>query len=483
MSVHRAIAALHGVIVAALLAHIVPAAQAAPREVRPLGVIASNGVLNSSLNTVVSVTLTGGYELGRIDFTGTLSSGVPSTWRTDARVLLTAPGGQTALLQPFVSGSTFTTLQVAATVFMPVGTVAAGEWTLRFFESVDDGGATVDATWDLTMTVTDDPPSPPLSVDLGELGPSGLSVPSAPIATTNVLWYRFTVPCRAGATFGTFVDVDTFGTSVFAPADAGRLSDDTEIALYNSQGLLVAQDDDSGIGATSLLSFGSGTRAPNPPTGNGDNFTGQNGALEPGVYYLAVALYNTTFGPARWSVSSAGTLNGTIALNLRSNISAGAATPQINQQPVAQAVTRGSSATFTVTASTSPPTPLAYQWLRSEVQLADGPSIGGGVLSGTTSNELTISNVGDADAGQYSVVVNGPCSQILSSAALLSVRPPNCIGDADGSGTVSFADITSVLSSFGATGASFIPGDADGNGVVNFSDISAVLSNFGANCG
>ena len=64
-----------------------------------------------------------------------------------------------------------------------------------------------------------------------------------------------------------------------------------------------------------------------------------------------------------------------------------------------------------------------------------------------------------------------------------SAPPVFCPGDADGSGTVSFSDITSVLASLGAdytpgTG----PGDADGNGLVNFSDITSVLANLGVIC-
>ncbi len=53
-------------------------------------------------------------------------------------------------------------------------------------------------------------------------------------------------------------------------------------------------------------------------------------------------------------------------------------------------------------------------------------------------------------------------------------------GDANGSGVVDFADITAVLSNWGAAGAPGMPGDADCSGAVNFADITAVLSNWGA---
>lgn len=67
----------------------------------------------------------------------------------------------------------------------------------------------------------------------------------------------------------------------------------------------------------------------------------------------------------------------------------------------------------------------------------------------------------------------------------LRFTPPAmpCSGDANGDGVVTFADVSAVLTSFGATYAPGTgPGDADGDGFVNFSDITAVLTNFNASC-
>lgn len=61
--------------------------------------------------------------------------------------------------------------------------------------------------------------------------------------------------------------------------------------------------------------------------------------------------------------------------------------------------------------------------------------------------------------------------------------PACCPGDADGSGSVNFSDITSVLANFGATYPSGQgAGDADCSLSVNFSDITSVLANFNSNC-
>ncbi len=68
--------------------------------------------------------------------------------------------------------------------------------------------------------------------------------------------------------------------------------------------------------------------------------------------------------------------------------------------------------------------------------------------------------------------------------AVIVVPPPHCAGDANGSGTVDFADITAVLSNWGA---SFTPGsggagDANDDGAVDFADITSALSNWNSLC-
>ncbi|MBX3352759.1 MAG: hypothetical protein KF684_07475 [Phycisphaeraceae bacterium] len=56
-----------------------------------------------------------------------------------------------------------------------------------------------------------------------------------------------------------------------------------------------------------------------------------------------------------------------------------------------------------------------------------------------------------------------------------------CPGDTNGDGVVNFADLNTVLGSFGLAGDA-IPGDVNDDGVVNFSDLNIVLANFGAVC-
>lgn len=88
--------------------------------------------------------------------------------------------------------------------------------------------------------------------------------------------------------------------------------------------------------------------------------------------------------------------------------------PTILTSPASQTLAVGQTATFSVTASGTPP--LAYQWRRSGVPLANG-----GNLSGATTATLTLTNVTQAHAGQYDVVISGPAGATTSAPAYLTV--------------------------------------------------------------
>lgn len=77
--------------------------------------------------------------------------------------------------------------------------------------------------------------------------------------------------------------------------------------------------------------------------------------------------------------------------------------------------------------------------------------------------------------------VIGPLGEVSAEiAGVARVRPTVLLtGDANGDGTVDFADLNAALSSFGQSGVGIV-GDVDCDGVVNFADLNAVLSNFGA---
>lgn len=84
------------------------------------------------------------------------------------------------------------------------------------------------------------------------------------------------------------------------------------------------------------------------------------------------------------------------------------APPAITTPPQNQSVLAGQTATFSVTATGSPP--LSYQWLFSGTNLA-----------GATTNPFTLANVQLTNAGNYSVVITNLVGSVTSSAASLTV--------------------------------------------------------------
>jgi alpha-tubulin suppressor-like RCC1 family protein len=87
--------------------------------------------------------------------------------------------------------------------------------------------------------------------------------------------------------------------------------------------------------------------------------------------------------------------------------------PIITTQPVSQTNYFGATATFLV-AAVNPQ--LNYQWFKNGTNLVDG-----GTISGSTTNTLSITNLADSDAGNYSVMVSNIYGSVISSNATLTV--------------------------------------------------------------
>jgi hypothetical protein len=89
--------------------------------------------------------------------------------------------------------------------------------------------------------------------------------------------------------------------------------------------------------------------------------------------------------------------------------------PTILVQPTNQTAAMGNTATFSVTASGTPP--LFYQWSFN----------GTNNISGATTNSLTLTNVQFSQAGAYSVMVANAGGSVASSNAILTVLAPPTI--------------------------------------------------------
>jgi alpha-tubulin suppressor-like RCC1 family protein len=120
----------------------------------------------------------------------------------------------------------------------------------------------------------------------------------------------------------------------------------------------------------------------------------------------------------------------------------GQAPVTIDAQPADQTVPAGGTASFSVSANGSGT--LAYQWRTGGANLSDGPSAGGGTISGATTPLLTITAAGVADAGEYDVVVSNACGSATSQTAALGVNAPCSVpGDVNGDCHVGLTDYAS----------------------------------------
>ena len=94
--------------------------------------------------------------------------------------------------------------------------------------------------------------------------------------------------------------------------------------------------------------------------------------------------------------------------------------PFITIQPENQTNTAGATALF-ITSATGL-NPMAYQWQKNGTNLVDGVNI-----SGSTTSTLTIADISDNDAANYSVIVSNFYGSVKSSSAKLNVIDPPVI--------------------------------------------------------
>jgi len=196
-----------------------------------------------------------------------------------------------------------------------------GAWQFRFANIVDDNpfGPTDANIVSITIQLSDEAPTatPPTSEALGTIGSPG-TVFSRTFTAGQVQWFRFRI--GEAATGAKYLDIDTEGSTI--------TNQDTEIALYDAYGSLLAEDDDNGSVLLSQLTFGPsattrvpiGTGAPGA-IGTGAPGDGHHGALPAGTYYLAVSTWNATFN-ADYGASTNSSDTGSITVNFRTNLTA-----------------------------------------------------------------------------------------------------------------------------------------------------------------
>lgn len=93
--------------------------------------------------------------------------------------------------------------------------------------------------------------------------------------------------------------------------------------------------------------------------------------------------------------------------------------PVVTQQPASRGIWAGMTATFSAVVTGGGT--LDYQWRRDGTDIFDGSAPGGGTISGTQTVTLSITLVGEADAGVYELLIANACGETLSDPAELTV--------------------------------------------------------------
>ena len=145
---------------------------------------------------------------------------------------------------------------------------------------------------------------------------------------------------------------------------------------------------------------------------------------------LLVGQTNDVLSLSNISETNAGTYS-VVVSGACGNVLTNSATLTVNQPlvlvsgPASQTNCPGGPATFSVNATG---TGLTYQWFKDNT-----------LLAGQTNSLLSLSNISEANAGTYSVVVSGACGNVLTNSATLTVNQPvqliagptnltNCLG-------------------------------------------------------
>lgn len=169
--------------------------------------------------------------------------------------------------------------------------------------------------------------APTVFTDLGTIGNTSniysiadLTAGVSFTAPGEIIWFKFAIDENVTNANAKWLDIDT---TPIANQTASFM--DTEIGIYSNTGAFIATDDDDGVGdfIYSQMTFGqtSPTRGPItwPTLSNSLLGDGRDGSLGVGTYWLAVGLFNASFGATNWNVTSTSTATGNVLLNFRTN--------------------------------------------------------------------------------------------------------------------------------------------------------------------
>lgn len=429
-------------------------ALAAERETVTFSNVNSDGQTGAASNVIKSATFSGTYGVRRIRMSGLLTQLNIDSYEDDAMVEVQPPGSSGWISIEWSADNEFPDAVAADGELyfdLPDIVSASGTWKFRFSES-DYDEAGIDARWtSVTFALDDGVAPPPPTIDLGALGHDGVHR-SDSLDSDDVNWYRFELTRPLSETNGTYMEIYTAGSQLDFDADEGEYPDDTAIALYDSNGWLVASNDDNEVAPDerwSLLQFGA--------------YSPHLKELPAGVYYLAVSASSWFAESGNFDAWSYSSQSGTVQVHILSNAFE-CTPPTITEPPTNQSVDQGADVVFSCAATGSGT--LSYQWLRNGITMTDEP----GHISGASTSTLTIFNARTTDEAVYTVVVSGECES--SASATLEVR---CLADFNRDGFVNGDDFDGFAAAFEEADHA---ADFNGDGFVNGDDYDAFSEAF-----
>ncbi|WP_228488791.1 HYR domain-containing protein [Prolixibacter sp. SD074] len=267
------------------------------------------------------------------------------------------------------------------------------------------------------------------------------------------------VTISGNVTIGNSATFDTNGGNVTVGGQLsvnGNLTMSTGSGTINAQNSTITMDgstwDMSGGSnfnpGTSTIIFSGGTQLITGSGGVKDitfyNLTANNGAQVTSDIDVIVNNSMNVVPPATFNVTPGNTLTANSSIS-------------ITEQPVAQEVCEGSTATFTVVASGA----TSYQWRKNSVD-----------ISSATSSTLSISNATSSDEAVYDCVISDGVGTVYSDAVSLTVNPLPSVSLAASSSTgCSGGSITLTATSSGGipnlTGSNTSPGNINDYQTIN----------------
>ncbi len=249
----------------------------------------SVGPYGDAGNTILNHTFTGGFMANAIVVSGQLTEVLTGTYASEAEIDIVCPNGAGYLAPSSVTSYTGTLVVDPTTFTIPTPFDPAGEATFEFYEGYDDG-AGADQTWDTITWEFQEMSVVNGNYNMGVLPGDGSIVSAAGSHVAGGLdFFEIELSAALNPASG-YLNVQTYD-----PLTGDNM--DTEMALFDSAGILVALDDDgqaSGFGGLySMLSFGAAD--PLAPGGSDAN-AGEDGAtLAAGAYTVVVGGYDTNF--------------------------------------------------------------------------------------------------------------------------------------------------------------------------------------------